>query len=179
MITTGWPYSNGAHTEVLDLLNPTSNCAPGLEFPVEIQGATGGIVDETPIICGGWNGLTRIKECFKLVDNNWQPAGMLETGQSDMGTGNVVIEKQLLLSGGYDGSRLYQTSLLDTTSTLKLKDMPNGISDHCMVKLDQSKIMLIGGFDDENGRRSETLIFDVENQQWSDGPRMRILGRIG
>ena len=43
MITTGWPYSKGAHTEVLDLLNPEPNCSPGLDFPVEIQGATGGL----------------------------------------------------------------------------------------------------------------------------------------
>merc|ERR1719414_2952818 len=137
-----------------------------------MEHGVGGIVeDDIPLICGGFNGRTRIKECFKLVDKNWKPAGMLETGQSDMGTGNVVIDNQLLLSGGYDGSRLYQTSLMDTNSTMKLKDMPKAISGQCIVKLDQSKIMLIGGWD-EIGRRSETLVFDLENQQWSDGPRM-------
>merc|ERR1712209_307514 len=93
-----------------------------------------------------------------------------------MGTGNVVIDNQLLLSGGYGGyggSRLDQTSLMDTSSTLELKDMPIAISYHCMVKLDQSKIMFIGGRDDYPNARSKTLLFDLENQQWSDGPRMR------
>ena len=62
---------------------------------------------------------------------------------------------------------------MDTASTLKLKDIPKGIVGHCIVKLDRSKILLIGGYDYENNLRSETLIFDLENQQWSDGPRMR------
>jgi len=92
-----------------------------------------------------------------------------------MGIRNIVIAKRLLLSGGMGdhGSKSNQTSLIDTSSTLKLKDMPKAISRHCIVKLDQSQIMLIGGTDNENRARSETLIFDLEDQEWSDGPRMR------
>ena len=99
MITTGWPYSNGAHTEVLDLLNPTSNCAPGLEFPVEIQGATGGLVDKTPIICGGWNGTfgTFEERCFVMNSDSFHTFPLLkERWYSSC----VTIDNELWITGG-------------------------------------------------------------------------------
>ena len=162
-------------TKIIDLQNDDFVCNLP-DYPVKMQAGIGGIVeDDIPLICGGyWKRGRSIYECFKLVDKSWEIADVLETDKVFMGTGNVVINKKLLLSGGYDGDSVSdKMSLMDTiSSTIKLKDMPKAISDHCIVKLDQSKILLIGGNDD-NGKRSETLIFNLENQQWSDGPRMR------
>jgi len=179
LITTGYPYEVGNITKIIDPTNENFACnLPA--YPIKMEGGVGGIVeDDIPLICGGFTSFgPLIYECYKLIDKNWEPAGMLETGRSSMGTGNVVIDNQLLLSGGYDGSRLHQTSLMDTISTLNLKDMPTALDGHCIVKLDRSKILLIGGWDDKSMQSSETLIFDLENQQWSDGPRMR-QGRTG
>lgn len=174
LVTTG-AGGRGQTTKIIDPKNDDFTCNLP-EYPKDISDGVGGIVEDTiPFICGGYSHGSWLRKCYKLINKIWQPAGMLEPLRSSMGNGNVVIDKQLLLSGGKasDGSLTDQTSLMDTISKMKLNDMPKGIMGHCIVKLGQSKIILIGGVDDYNGLTSETLIFDLENKQWSEGPRMR------
>merc|ERR1712018_752931 len=81
LITTGHPYEFGKTTKIIDLQNDNFACNLP-DYPIEMRSGVGGIVeDNIPFICGGWNS-TYIKECYTLVHNNWEPAGMLETGRA-------------------------------------------------------------------------------------------------
>ena len=71
-MTTGRLTDKGQHTEVIDLANPDSKCDPLPDYPIQIFGATGGLLqDSSPLVCGGFDGsdLGRISQCY-IVDGN-------------------------------------------------------------------------------------------------------------
>ena len=131
LIATGGPdpYKIGQWTKIIDLKEDKLVCSLP-DFPIQMAYGVGGIVDgEIPMICGGWNGVTIFKLCYKLVDKTWKEAGILQSGKTEMGTGNIVINGSLLLSGGYEiGSRSDKNQLMDSiNSTNELKKMPIAI----------------------------------------------------
>jgi len=171
LIVTGGPYPK--KTKIIDLKENKLVCFLP-DFPIQMAYGVGGIVDgEIPMICGGWNGRTIFKMCFKLVDKTWKEAGILESGKTvEMGSGNIIINGSLLLSGGYAGSRSDKTQLMDSSNSIKeLKGMPIAISGHCNVMLNSSHLLIIGGWD--SNARSETLILDLVKEEWTNGPSMR------
>ena len=53
LIISGYPYSNGRKTEVLDLKNYKFTC-PGLpDYPIKMAYGVGGMIGNVPLICGG------------------------------------------------------------------------------------------------------------------------------
>ena len=52
LVTTGWPYTNGLKSEVIDLIDSEAICEPLPDFPTEIQRGTDGLLqNEIPIVC--------------------------------------------------------------------------------------------------------------------------------
>ena len=117
LIVTGGPYPK--KTKIIDLKENKLVCFLP-DFPIQMADGVGGIVDgEIPMICGGWNGRTIFKICYKLVDKTWKEAGILESGKTvEMGSGNIIINGSLLLNGGYAGSRSDKIQLMDSSSSL-------------------------------------------------------------
>ena len=50
----------------------------------------------------------------------------------------------------------------------ELPALPKKVHSHCVVKLEDTKIMLIGGYD-KNGYSAETYIYDFETEVWTLG----------
>ena len=95
MVATGWPYENGKHSEVIDLLDPDAICDPLPDYPIQVQRAIGGLIhDRLPIVCGGWNGTFGNAgynmECYDAVSNEY----LLELDQPRW----VIIPKYNLCS---------------------------------------------------------------------------------
>ena len=107
---------------------------------------------------------------------HWQPAGELERFLSGLGRGSVVLNDKLLINGGYDQifeTYLNSVSLIDTSSSEPLSNMFIGISHHCNVKLNDTHFMVTGGsYGQGQSAGSETLIFNLINNEWSIGPSM-------
>ena len=60
---------NSQTSEVIDLLLPETVCNDMTDFPIRVEGATGGLLlRNTPIICGGWN-ITHNLQCY-IIGNN-------------------------------------------------------------------------------------------------------------
>merc|ERR1712241_162388 len=70
LITSGYPFSTGRRTEVLNLKNHKFTC-PGLpDYPMEMAYGAGGMIGIVPLICGGHKGnfgsRTFYADCYTL-----------------------------------------------------------------------------------------------------------------
>ena len=67
--------------------------------------AVAGVIGDTILFCGGEKsgGKAFYGRCFKLENKAWKDHTNLELGRSSAGTGNVVINGKLLVSGGNIG----------------------------------------------------------------------------
>ena len=171
LVATGYPLDIGQKTAIIDVISGEYCRLP--DFPISLTGGIGGILGGVPMICGGLSKQGMVKDCFTLAGRGWHKVQQLETGRSYMGGGNVVINGSLLVSGGYKDSRLNSTLLInDYSGTESIADLPIGISGHCNVMLNSTHYMVIGGSDDLVTSKLETIIFDILDEKWIDGPSM-------
>ena len=111
-MTTGRLTDKGQHTEVIDLANPDSKCDPLPDYPIQIFGATGGLLqDSSPIVCGGFDGsdLGRISQCY-IIDGN-ETLQTIDLNVYRWNSASVLLDKNTLwITGGYEfESVLYST----------------------------------------------------------------------
>lgn len=64
LITTGSPENEGRYSEVIDVLNEKVTCQDLPQTPHNTIHAVGGLIDGTPVVCGGypWR-----KKCFTIT----------------------------------------------------------------------------------------------------------------
>ena len=177
LIVTGYgPDETRQESTLIDVKNQNFNCdLPN--FPIEVAYGVGGILSgEIPMVCGGIGRYRVSAACYKLVPDQWIEAGELATGRISMGTGNLVIDGRLLLSGGDDDRDwVTTTQLIDANAVTEARqDLPVKISTHCNVMLNSTHYMVIGGQNTNHSYRAETFIFDLVRGEWFDGPSMNV-----
>ena len=75
----------------------------------------------------------------------------------------------LWLTGGYNDARLRSTNYVYLNGNVKEgPDLPNARSGHCMVRLDDGRVMIVGG----SGATSDVKIYDANTKIFTAGPRM-------
>ena len=181
MVTTGMPYNNGRQTEVIDLNNSSFSCFIPNHFPITLRAASGGLIGQTPFVCGGQTGSGYSKACFTLEeDGSWKEdkLALLNTARSDAAVGAVVIHNQLVLAGGRgDSGRLTTMELVspNTASKTLPVELPGINYSPCVVRWDASTFMVIGGGGSEVYK--ETHFVNIDNNTITDGPPL-INGRL-
>ncbi len=186
LVATG----SGASVEIvnLDESNPDYICDNLPDFPFSIQFATGQLYNrKTPIICGGAGGSYHC-ECQSLKDGAWQSIHSLNECKYALASALVSNPNNndeddiLLIAGGYDGSTTLSTvetfdgNLWNLTMFAVL---PTKIMIHCMVKINNTMLLQIGGTVDSTfqGTTQNTYFFDIILNKWTSGPKLNI-GRI-
>ena len=53
LIYSGSPYENGIIAEVVDLMNPDTECSYSVNLPYNVTGASGGKINNKHVFCGG------------------------------------------------------------------------------------------------------------------------------
>ena len=61
LVTTGYPYENGSHSEMINLANPNVTCSSPPNYPIKVERAFSGLINlfgtlhnfTLPLICGG------------------------------------------------------------------------------------------------------------------------------
>ena len=141
-----------------------------------MRGAKGGLVGQTPLICGG-SPSGASEACYTLLENgSWKEdkVATLNTARNYAAYGSVVINDQLVLAGGTGSSGYLNTIELvgpNTRSrTLSVK-LPVAVSDSCIVEWDENSFMLIGGFGRDS--RRETYIIDTDKNIITNGPNLK------
>ena len=66
VVYSGYPWEDSKHAEVIDLLNPDANCDEFGLLEIGVNNAFGGRIADNFLVCGGWDGSARRKECYKV-----------------------------------------------------------------------------------------------------------------
>ena len=134
LITTGW-NQNGypRDSEILDLsIKGGSNCNDWPEFPKDVNAATGGVIQDVVVICGGGDASTEFNECYSLNGN----AATLITHMSAKRqyAASLVIDKtKLWITGGvYLDFNLASSEYITLEGTEPGPELPTTIDSHAL-----------------------------------------------
>ena len=166
MITSGYNGELLDNTEVIDLRSgKTFHMAP---LGKRITGATGGLLDGLPVVCGG-----RDDQIHSIDKNQSKFLGQLTVGRG-YAASVVLSNNTLWVTGGYDqsGKDLKTTELVTKEGkTSKGPDLPLALYHHAIVALNSGVFILIGGSSD-NGCSSATYFYE-EKKGWRPGPNLK------
>jgi len=167
---------NAPKMEVLDSASSnatTKVCqASTFEYPLDIYAATGALVGNDIVICGGY---PAISSCHQLgLDKHWKLMAQMSIPR--YASASVSVQNGLWITGGYDDG----DNTLKSTETMYLNgssitgpSLPQPRVGHCMVQY-KDTVYIVGG-EDENYRPQSTVwLFNVKDgiRFIGSGPQM-------
>ena len=159
----------GPSTEVIDLENSSLTCESFGELDTARKYSVGGLLENTPIVCGGYP-LNR-QSC--LIFGQSQSVTMTEPRYV---TASIVLNTTTMwVLGGYGGSNYLSSSeFITLENAVAGPSLPYKIGNHCAVKFNESQIYVIGGFyGDWSDRSHYVYIFNpLDNFSYKKGPSM-------
>lgn len=184
LITTGYHYVGGTiedqESKITEVISLDKKCNKEIApFPFTINQATGGLVNEKPIICGGKD-LYRRNQCYRLQNNVWSFLGNMTISRSSSAAVVLPESNELFITGGYTGIRNpEETSSTEyfngvTGKSRRGPDLPKAESYHCMVILHNNTIMIIGGAG-IRGQTSYVYTFNPKTLEYRTLPEKREL----
>jgi hypothetical protein len=168
----------------LDESNPSLTCKSLAKLPLDVVAAKGNLYQgTTPIICGGYTyssvTATYHCECYSYKNGAWMPDLTLNTCRSDHSSmvlknpSSQTEEDIIFVSGGSNPNSLSSVEAYDGKSwdQKRFANMPAVVSHHCLVKINDSMLMSIGGLISWPAT-GKTYFFDVVKNTWMVGPLM-------
>jgi hypothetical protein len=168
LVTTGHPPSTSVKSEVIDLEDASNICQNLEDYPIQVYGAVGGLLNQgDPLVCGG-HPATNV--CY-VVNQPGQSSEMLEERYTSASL--TLNSNHLWITGGYNSNGYLQTSEFVSIGQAAVKgpDLPYVVSDHCLVRVNSSTALLCGG-ENNDQRFNECHYMDLEDHSWSQGPSM-------
>ena len=138
------------------------------DFPIGVYGATGGLIGDTVIICGGYAG-GYVDECYSLTSEKATLVTHMSVGRR-YAASIVINDNTLWVTGGYGGGYLASTEYVTVTGTMLGPDLPMALWSHAMVAINSTCSMAIGGFYD--GYSASTFYYDRNEGEWINGPSL-------
>ena len=196
MVTSGFPWDNGIHSEVIDTANPDVVCDPLPNLPMKLAVPFGGLLMKNqPTICGGNSDCSEQycsqSYCYVIGNNEtvaelneprsgsqsvvlgWPPIpkrGPPNPGLTGSATAdrkfskNGETEQALWVTGGF-----VSNTPSNSTEFIRLDqpvlpgpDLPTKYFRHCITKINEDLVALIGGYNTE----TTTLLVDVSHGWW-------------
>ena len=166
-------------------IDPTSNELYSLPtFPHPCNKPVGYFTNHSVIVCAGKDCIFELdypislsNSCYILDQDQWKPMDIQV--QPTFHPASINIQDKLWIIGGGDGYIVPTT----TTEYLDLQnhdgfrsgpDLPIGLKLHCVTRLSDSSVMVIGGYTQTSGLYDSilknTFVFDFETDQWRTGP---------
>ena len=173
-------FGNGS--DVAEILNfPSSEsqtpCASSIpEYPLgEVWGTVGMVVEGTIVLCGGvyYPSLDWYSECFALVMDNtsglleWQEFPSMEK-QRGWGSSAMLEDGSwmVLMGEGHYGEMTHTSEIfnISTKSWISGPEFPVAQSGHCAVSINESFILLVGGWSQED----HCFLFNLEDESYQE-----------
>ena len=152
-------------------MDSSTSCLQLPTYPFKLSGASGGVINGSPMVCGGYNYNNNAPKdkssCYSHDKelNIWKQHAIMNHARDV--PASVVLDKSLWVTGGWGGSRLKSTEFVRGDGTVTMgPDLPTARSGHCMVTLHDGKVMIIGG----NPTYQDVLVFDQSNNGFTTGP---------
>ena len=167
----------GSSAEVINLddSNPNLICDNLPNLPYSLYGPVGHLFRGVPIICAGFSNQVE-KRCNSLQNGTWKSMpNMTEVRYDPVSvilspTGNET----LYIAGGHELSSV-ESFDGKNFNQITIPNLPNQIFVTCMVKINNSMAMLIGGSTDGNTADiDKTYFFDVIQKKWVPGPQLPV-----
>ena len=121
-------------------------------FPISVFGATGGLIGDTVIICGGEDSDSNyVDECHSLTSEKTTPLTHMSVNRT--GAASIVInDNTLWVTGGHGGGEFASIALASTeyvtvAGTMLGPYLPMALQFHAMVAIIRTYSMVIGGRD--------------------------------
>ena len=97
MTSVGYTTDHVRKSEILEISEKTKfQCSDWVDYPMDVWGATGGLVGSIPIICGG-------RTCYNITANKAVLLGKM-TSMRQSAASVVINNKLLWVTGGYQSS---------------------------------------------------------------------------
>ena len=160
--------ATGDYTNYVGVIDPksTASCSSLPSYPLSTTGSVGGILNNAPLICGGYSSSFH-SECYihDKNSNSWRLHANLKTKRYDSPI--APMNGGLWLTGGHNGQRLSSTELVYPNGTVLYgQNLPAPRYGHCAVTLHNGLIMIIGGWPDHKS----VITFDPVNNLFNTGP---------
>ncbi len=161
--------------EVINLASSASTCKNPPNLPATVNRAIGGLgFKGNPILCGGRQNGSYSKKCYSLENNEWVSSASMNSVRAYAAAAQLQDGK-LLVTGGYDDSAFSLNSaemLTEEGWESNIPSLPVTIQDHCMVTVNSTTVMAIGG--SQNGQVSgKTFYFTFGEESWTEGPELK------
>jgi N-acetylneuraminic acid mutarotase len=161
--------------EVINLASSASTCQNPPNFPAKVYRAIGGLgFKGNPIICGGVQNGAYSNKCYSLENNEWVSSASMNSVRVYAAAAQFQNGK-LLVTGGYDGSLSSLNSaemLTEEGWESNIPSLPVAIADHCMVTVNSTTVMVIGGTQN-NQYSAKTFYFTLGEESWTEGPELK------
>ena len=156
---------------------------------MKVAAATGGLVNNTPLICGGEKSLSShffsiSNTCYSLKENDVMDEVQMLANRT-YAASIVYNEHFLWITGGMGN---WELNLIHSSSefiqigknnSIAGSNLPRPLYWHAMVVVEEDLTMVIGGLSLNDTEDSNvTYYYDHTRQQWTSGPPL-IIGRHG
>ncbi len=163
-----------AEFEVIDLESSTNICENLIPFPSEVYSATGGLgLDGRPLICGGLTENENNDICYSY-DNGWfKSFTMIQPNRSFAASSISPYENTSLMVTGGEISYPVLTNLAEIITPsgwVQIPSLPIPIVHHCMVTINATTVMVIGGYNKMFPFSASSYYFNIAEETWKEGP---------
>ena len=159
-------------------LDDDDQCFNWVDYPLEVEGAYGGLLENTPLICGGRKTfMIYTDECYSLNEETSKFVTRMSVNRIG-GTSIVLNETILWISGGrvYEvlnsGKRVASSEYINLSGSTPGPDLPMNLMHHAKIAINTTHSMVIGGSNSTGLELDLTFFFDHVNQKWVDGPTL-------
>jgi len=171
MVATG---SSTNKSQVIDVSTSSTACENLPSYPFAMSKAAGGVVNGSPIICGGdryIGGPTDSCHRFDRNANSWKLHSTMSSGRSSHGS--TLVKDALFITGGYDGSiYLANTEYIYANGTVQSgPNLPLARRGHCSVTLHDGKVMILGAYYPSSLNRN-VIIMDPADNTFATAPSL-------
>ena len=175
-LSGGSSYLESVEVVNLDDVNPNLICDNLPDLPFGLYGAIGQLYIKTnPMICGGHV----ISDCHTFCNGTWISSPNLYKKKAHLASAifsNPRKEENdiIIITGGFNWDVLSEVDSFNGKfwDQTMFAALPETIFGHCMVKINNSMLLSIGGLikNTPSAASSNTYFFDVLNNQWVAGP---------
>ena len=154
--------------QVIDV-DGTQTCSDLTPYPINPLGGGGGLLEDTPVLCGGFSAAT---ECYSYdkASTTWQLLANLATGRFFFGA--AIFKGALWVTGGHNVSVSFDSTeiiALDGTVTSGI-NLPYKRSSHSMVVINDDEFMILGG--GYHHQWKTTMTYNANSGTFISGPSL-------